>query len=232
MPLSRRDFLTRFASIGATLAGLAAAPGPMMELLGETAGAAAGGLSPANLRTFIAVCEAVCSFDGRNPPPARLSGRSQPTAGDLGDRFAAEYRAQSAAIQQTLALLLALVEQAPRTGPPLGAVSVQDLAAFGGHAFSQLGVPLRLRFIRSWASDFDPGPAGLEGFDTVGALHRGIAAALIQLSSLFYYQDPRSWSALGYGGPWLHREHENEEMPFSHLGHDVVRIYYGDGVVA
>ena len=231
MPLSRRAFLTRLGSLGAAFAGLAAAPGPIMDMLGATASAAGGEPSPENLRTFVAVCEAVCSFDGRNPPPARVAGRSQPTATDTGERFASEYRAQSASIQQTFDLLLTLVEQAPRTPPPLGAVSVQDLAAYGGRSFSELNVPLRLRFIRSWASDFDPVPVGVDGFDSIGTLHRGSAAALVQLSSLFYYQDPRTWPPLGYGGPWLHREHESEEMPFSHLGHDVVHIDYGHGVV-
>jgi hypothetical protein len=231
MPLSRRAFLTQLASLGASLSASAAVPGPVAKLLGDVARAADSELSAARLRTFVAVCEAVCSFDGRIPPPARAGGLAQPTAADAGARFAAEYRAQSAGVRQTLDLLLGLVEQAPRTPPPIGATSAQDLAAYGGRSFGVLDVPLRLRFVRSWAGDFNPAPAGLDGFADVGALHRGVAAALIQLGSLFYYQDPRSWRTLGYGGPWLHRAHEDEEMPFSHHGHAVERVFCGQGVV-
>jgi hypothetical protein len=232
MPLSRRAFLRQSASLGAGLAALAAVPGPVAELLGDVARAAAGELSADNRRTFVAVCEAVCSFDGRTPPPARVDGRPHPTAADAGARFAAEYRAQSPGLRQTLDLVLALVEQAPRTPPPLGATSAEDLAAYLGRSFTQLDVPLRLRFVRSWAADFDPVPLGVQGFDDVGGLHRGVAAALIQLGCLFYYEDPRSWPPLGYGGPWLHRVHEDEELPFSHHGHGVERVLYGEGVVA
>jgi hypothetical protein len=231
MPLSRRAFVTQLASLGASLAASAAVPGPVAKLLGDVARAVESELSAASLRTFVAVCEAVCSFDGRTPPPARVNGRAHPTAADAGARFAAEYRAQSAGMRQTFDLLLALVEQAPRT-PPTGATSAQDFAAYRGRSFSRLAVALRLRFIRSWASDFDPAPIGIAGFDDIGGLHRGVASALIQLGSFFYYQDPRSWLSLGYGGPWLHRAHENEELPFSHRGHAVERVFYGEGVVA
>src|SRR5258705_3006359 len=123
MPLSRRAFLTQSASLGAGLAALAAVPGPVAELLGDVAHAAAGDLSAANLRTYVAVCEAVCSFDGRTPPPARVDGRPHPTAADAGKRFAAEYAAQSPALRQTFDLVLAVVEQSPRTPPPIGAAS-------------------------------------------------------------------------------------------------------------
>jgi hypothetical protein len=232
MPLSRRAFLAQSASLGAALAALAAAPGPVGELLGDVAEAAGTEISAANLATFVAVCEAVCSFDGRMPPPSRVDGRPHPTAADAGTRFAAEYRVQSAGLRQTLDLVLALTEQAPRLPPPLGATSVEDLAAYGVRSFSGLDVPLRLRFIRSWAADFDPVPLGIQGFGDVGTLHRGAASALIQLGCVFYYQDPRSWPPLGYGGPWLQRKHEGEEMPFSHHGHGVERVLYGDGVVA
>jgi hypothetical protein len=232
MPLSRRAFLTQSASLGAGLAALAAMPGPVAELLGDVARAASGELSADNLRTFVAACEAVCSFDGHTPPPPRVDGRPHPTAADAGARFAAEYRAQSAGLRQTFDLVLPLVEQAPRTPPPIGAASAEDLVAYGGRSFSQLDVPLRLRFVRSWAADFDPVPLGVQGFDDVGSLHRGVAAALIQLGCLFYYQDPRSWLPLGYGGPWLKRRHEDEELPFSHHGHGVERVLYGEGVVA
>jgi hypothetical protein len=232
MPLSRRAFLTQSASLGAGLAALAAMPGPVAKLLGDVALAAEGELSADNLRTYVAVCEAVCSFDGRTPPPARVDDRPHPTAAHAGARFAAEYRAQSAGLRQTFDLVLPLVEQAPRTPPPIGATSAEDLAAYRGRSFSELDVPLRLRFVRSWAADFNPVPLGIEGFDDVGTLHRGVAAALIQLSCLFYYQDPRSWRPLGYGGPWLQRRHEGEELPFSHHGHGVERVLYGEGVVA
>jgi hypothetical protein len=232
MPLNRRAFLTEVASLGASLAASAAVPGPLATLLGDTARAAESGVSAANLHTFVAVCEAVCSFDGHTPPPARVHGRAQPTAADAGTRFAAEYSAQSAGLRQTFDLLLALVEQAPRTKPPIGATSARDLAAYGGRSFSQLDVALRLRFIRSWARDLGRAPIGIAGFDDVGTLHRGVAAGLIQLGCLFYYQDPRSWRPLGYGGPWLHRRHESEELPFSHRGHSVNRVFYGHGVIA
>jgi hypothetical protein len=232
MPLSRREFLTQSASLGAALTALAAVPGPIADLLGDSALAAAGDLSADHLVTYVALCEAVCSFDGRNPPPGRVDGRPHPTAADAGKRFAAEYSAQSPAMRQTFDLLLTLVEQAPRTPPPLGATSAEDLAAYLGRSFTQLDVPLRLRFVRSWAADFDPLPLGVQGFDDVGGLHRGVAAALIQLGCLFYYEDPRSWPPLGYGGPWLHRVHEDEELPFSHHGHGVERVLYGEGVVA
>ena len=135
-------------------------------------------------------------------------------------------------MRQTFDLLFALVENAPGAPPPTGATSAQDLAAYGGRSFTGLDVKLRLRFIRSWASDFDPASVGIPGFADVGALHRGVAAALIQLGTLFYYQDPRSWRPLGYGGPWLHRSHEDEEMPFSHRGHGVERVFYGQGILA
>jgi hypothetical protein len=232
MPLSRRAFVTHLASLGASLAASAAVPGPVAKLLGDVARAAGNELSAASLRTFVAVCEAVCSFDGRTPPPARVNGRAQPTAADAGTRFAAEYRAQSGGMRQTFDLLFALVEGTPGTPPPTGATSAQDLAAYRGRSFSGLDVGLRLRFIRSWASDFDPAPIGIAGFDDIGGLHRGVASALIQLGSLFYYEDPRSWRSLGYGGPWLHRAHENEEMPFSHHGHGVEQVFYGQGIVA
>ena len=232
MPLSRRDFLTQSASLGAALTALAAIPGPLAELLGDNALAAAGELSAENLRTYVALCEAVCSFDGRTPPPARVDGRPHPTAADAGKSFAAEYAAQSAAMRQTFDLLLTLVEQAPRTPPPIGAASPQDLVDYRGRSFSQLDVPLRLRFLRGWAADFDPAPIGIAGFEDVGALHRGVAAAMIQLGCVFYYADPRSWPPLGYGGPWLQRSHESEELPFSHHGHAVEPVLYGDGVVA
>jgi hypothetical protein len=232
MPLSRRAFLKQSASLGAGLATLSAVPGPVAALLGDVPLAAEGELSADNLRTYVAVCEAVCSFDGRTPPPARVDGRPHPTAADAGARFAAEYRAQSAGLRRTLDLLLALVEQAPRTPPPIGATSADDLAAYRGRSFSELDVPLRLRFARSWAADFTPVPLGVEGFDDVGTLHRGVAAGLIQLGCLFYYDDPRSWPPLGYGGPWLQRSHEDEELPFSHHGHGVERVLYGQGVVA
>jgi hypothetical protein len=232
MPLSRRDFLTQSASLGAALTALAAMPGPIAELLGGTALAAGNELSADHLRTYVAICEAVCSFDGRTPPPPRVAGRPHPTAADAGQRFAAEYAAQTAAMRQTFDLVLALVEQAPRTPPPVGAATVQDLVDYGGRPFSQLDVSLRLRFIRSWAADFSTAPVGVQGFENVGALHRGIASALIQLGCFYYYQDPRSWPPLGYGGPWLHRRHEGEELPFSHHGHGVERVLYGGGVVA
>jgi hypothetical protein len=232
MPLSRRAFLTQSASYGAALAALAAAPGPVAELLGNVARAAEGELSEDNLRTFVAVCEAVCSFDGRTPPPARVDGRPHPTAADAGALFAVEYRAQSPALRQTFDTVLTLVDAAPRTPPPIGAASVEDLAAYGGRSFSELDVPLRLRFIRSWAADFNPAPLGVQGFADVGTLHRGVAGGLIQLGCIFYYQDPRSWLPLGYGGPWLQRRHEDEELPFSHHRHGVERVLYGQGVVA
>jgi len=232
MPLSRRAFLAQLTSLGASLTALAGLPGPVAQLLGDVARAATGGLSADNLRTFVAVCEAVCSFDGRTPPPARVGGRAHPTAADAGTRFATEYSAQSAGIRQTFDLLLTLVEQSPRTPPPIGATTVGDLAAYSERSFSELDVPLRLRFIRSWAADFDPVPVGVTGFSDVGALHRGVASAVIQLGSVFYYEDPRSWPPLGYGGPWLHRRHEGEELPFSHHGHGVERVFYGQGVVA
>jgi hypothetical protein len=232
MDLSRRAFLTQSASLGAALAALAAVPGPIAELLGDVAPAAAAELSEANLRTFVAVCEAICSFDGLTPPPARVDGLPHPTAADAGARFAAEYRAQSAGLRQTFDLLLALVELGPGTPPPIGATSVADLLAYLPRSFSGLDVPLRLRFVRSWASDFNPLPIGIAGFADIGALHRGVAAALIQLGCFFYYEDPRSWPPLGYGGPWLKRRHEDEEMPFSHHGHGVERVSYGWGVVA
>ena len=207
MALSRRAFLTQSASLGAALAALAAVPGPVAELLGDVARAAAGELSAANLRTFVGVCEAVCSFDDRTPPPARVDGLPLPTAADVGVRFAAEYRAQSTGLRHTFDLLLGLVEQAPRTPPPIGATSLEDLLAYRERPFSQLDVPLRLRFIRSWAGDFDALATGIAGFADLGALHRGVATGLIQLGSFFYYQDPRSWRPLGYGGPWLNRSH-------------------------
>jgi hypothetical protein len=232
MPLSRRDFLTQSASLGAALTALAAIPGPLAELLGDTALAATGELSAENLRTYVALCEAVCSFDGRTPPPARVDGRPHPTAADAGKSFAAEYAAQSAAMRQTFDLLLTLVEQAPRTPPPIGAASPQDLVDYRGRSFSQLDVPLRLRFVRSWAADFSTAPVGVQGFEDVGALHRGVAAGMIQIGCLFYYSDPRSWPPLGYGGPWLNRKHESEELPFSHDGHGVERVLYGGGVIA
>jgi hypothetical protein len=232
MPLSRRDFLAQSASLGTALAALAAIPGPIAELLGDTALAAGNGLSADRLRTYVALCEAVCSFDGRTPPPARVAGRPHPTAADAGRRFAAEYAAQSGGLRQTLDLLLTVVEQSPRTPPPIGAASPTDLVSYGGRSFSQLDVPLRLRFLRSWAADFDTAPAGVPGFEDLGALHRGIAAAMIQLGCFFYYEDPRSWPPLGYGGPWLHRRHTSEELPFSHHGHSVEGVLYGDGVVA
>jgi hypothetical protein len=232
MPLSRRDFLTQSASLGAALTALAAMPGPLAELLGNTALAAEGELSADNLRTYVAICEAVCSFDGRTPPPGRVDGRPHPTAADAGKRFATEYAAQSPALRQTFDLVLAVVEQSPRTPPPIGAASAQDLVDYGGRSFSQLDVPLRLRFVRSWAADFDTTPVGVQGFEDVGALHRGIASAMIQLGCFYYYQDPRSWGPLGYGGPWLDRTHEGEELPFSHHGHRVERVLYGGGVVA
>src|ERR1700716_3706263 len=137
MPLSRRAFLTQSASLGAGLAALAAMPGPVAELLGNAAAAASGELSADNLRTFVAVCEAGCSFDGRTPPPARVGGRAHPTAADAGPRFAAEYRAQSAGIRQPFDLLLTVVEQSPRTPPPIGAISAEDLAAYSGRSFSE-----------------------------------------------------------------------------------------------
>jgi hypothetical protein len=232
MPLSRRDFLTQSASLGAGLAALAAIPGPIAELLGDTALAAGNQLSADHLATYVALCEAVCSFDGHNPPPARVAGRPHPTAADAGKRFAAEYAAQSAAMRQTFDLLLTLVEQAPRTPPPIGAASPQDLVDYGGRSFSQLDVALRLRFVRSWAADFSTAPLGIQGFEDVGALHRGVAGAMIQIGCLFYYEDPRSWPPLGYGGPWLRRRHASEELPFSHHGHGVDRVLYGGGVVA
>src|ERR1700738_2849700 len=166
MPLSRRMFLAQLASLGASPTASAAVPGPGQKVLGGVARAADGELSAASLRTFVAACEAACSFDGRTPPPARVNGRApppaaaaanrraQPTAADAGTRFAAEYRAQSAGMRQTFDLLFGLVENAPRTPPPTGATSAQDLAAYGGRSFSELDVALRLRFIRSWASDF------------------------------------------------------------------------------
>jgi hypothetical protein len=232
MALSRRAFLTQSASLGAALAALPAVPGPVAQLLGNVAPAGQGELSADNLGTFVAVCEAVCSFDGRTPPPARVDGRPHPTAADAGTRFAAEYRAQSAGLRQTFDLLLALVEHAPRTPPPIGATSAEDLVAYRGRSFRELDVPLRLRFIRSWAGDFDALATGIAGFADLGALHRGVATGLIQLGSFFYYQDPRSWRPLGYGGPWLQRAHTDEEMPFSHHGHGVERVSYGEGVVA
>jgi hypothetical protein len=258
MALSRRAFLTQSASLGAALASLAAVPGPLAELLGDVALAAQGEFSADNLRIFVAVCEAVCSFDGRTPPPARVDGRPHPTAADAGARFAAEYRAQSTGLRQTFDILLALVEQAPRTPPPIGATSAGDLAAYGERSFSELDVALRLRFVRSWAGDFDRVPVGVQGFVDVGTLPRGVAAAvvqlgdplgvgafhdlgtlhravasgLIQLGAFFYYQDPHSWRPLGYGGPWLQRSHEDEEMPFSHHGHGVEPVFYGEGVIA
>jgi hypothetical protein len=232
MPLSRRDFLTQSASLGAGLAALAAIPGPIADLLGDAALAAANQLSSDHLHTYVALCEAVCSFDGRTPPPARVDGAPHPTAADAGQRFAAEYAAQSPALRQTFDLLLAVVEQAPRTPPPIGAASPQDLVDYGGRSFSQLDVPLRLRFFRSWAADFDTTPVGVDGFEDIGALHRGVASAMVQIGCLFFYEDPRSWRPLGYGGPWLHRRHESEEMPFSHHGHGVERVLYGEGVVA
>jgi hypothetical protein len=232
MPLSRREFLTQSASLGAALAALAAVPGPIAELFGDTALAAGNQLSADKLRTYVALCEAVCSFDGRTVPPARVDGRPAPTAADAGERFAAEYAAQTPAMRQTFDLVLTVVEQAPRTPPPIGAATPEDLVGYGGRSFSRLDIALRLRFLRSWAADFDAAPVGIQGFDDVGALHRGIAAAMIQLGCFYYYQDPRSWPPLGYGGPWLHREHESEEMPFSHHSHSVERVLYGDGVVA
>jgi hypothetical protein len=232
MPLSRRDFLTQSASFGAGLAALAAIPGPIADLLGDTALAAGNDLAPDHLATYVALCEAVCSFDGRKAPPGRVAGRPHPTAADAGKRFAAEYAAQSAAMRQTFDLLLTLVEQAPRTPPPIGAASAQDLVDYGGRSFSQLDVPLRLRFVRSWAADFSTAPLGIQGFEDVGALHRGVAAGMIQIGCLFYYDDPRTWPPLGYGGPWLRRRHESEELPFSHHGHRVERVLYGGGVVA
>jgi hypothetical protein len=232
--VSRRQFLAQSASLGAALAALAAVPGPIAELLGgggvDTAAAAE--LSEPKLRTFVAACEAVCSFDGRTPPPASVNGLPHPTAADAGARFAAEYGPQSAGLRQTFDLLLALVELGPVTPPPIGATSAADLLAYLPRSFSALDVPLRLRFIRSWAADFDPLPISVAGFADIGALHRGIAAALIQLSCFFFYEDPRSWPPLGYGGPWLHRPHENEELPFSHHGHGVEPVFYGPGVVA
>jgi hypothetical protein len=232
MPLSRRDFLSQSASLGAALGALAAIPGPIADMLADTALAAEGELSADNLRTYVALCEAVCSFDGRTPPPGRVDGRPAPTAADAGKRFAAEYAAQSPALRQTFDLVLTLVEQSPRTPPPIGAASAQDFADYGGRSFSQLGVALRLRFVRSWAADFDTTPVGVQGFEDVGALHRGVASAMIQLGCFYYYQDPRSWPPLGYGGPWLRRKHESEELPFSHHGHGVERVLYGGGVVA
>jgi hypothetical protein len=232
MALSRRAFLTQSASFGAAVAALAAAPGPVARLLGDAAFGAEGDLSTDNLRTYVAVCEAVCSFDGRTPPPARVDGRPHPTAADAGTRFAAEYRAQSPGMRQTFDLLLTLVEQAPRTPPPIGAASAQDLVDYGGRPFSGLDVPLRLRFVRSWASDFDTTQVGVQGFEDVGALHRGVASGLIQIGCFYLYQDPRSWRPLGYGGPWLGRRHESEELPFSHNSHGVERVLYGEGVVA
>src|ERR1700737_4102437 len=126
MALSRRAFLTHSASLGAALAALAAVPGPVAELLGDAARAATGELSAAGLRTFVAVCEAVCSFDGRTPPPARVDGLAPPTArGGAG----------------------------ARPPPPIGAASLEDLVAYRERSFSELDVPLRLRFVRSWARD-------------------------------------------------------------------------------
>jgi hypothetical protein len=234
--ISRREFMAESAALGTALAALAATPGPLRELLGETALGQGSELSPENLRTFVAAVEGVCSFDGRSPPPGRLNGRSHPTAADAGARFADEYRNQYPAFRQTADIVLSVAEQAPRTPPPVGAVTAQDFAAYGGRSFTQLDIPLRLRLLRSWLGDHNPTPVdpqdSLAGIRDVGTLHRAIAIAAIQLPSFFYYQDRRAWAPVGWTGPWLRRRHKGEDLPFSHREHLVYPLRLGEGAAS
>jgi hypothetical protein len=230
--ISRRQFMAQSAALGTALAALAAAPGPLRELLGTTALGQGGELSPDNLRTFVAATEAVCSFDGTTPPPGRVNGRSHPTAADAAASFANEYRNQYPAFRQTADIVLSVSEQAPRTPPPVGAVTTDDFAAYGGRSFTELDIPLRLRLIRSWLTDHNPTPVDpqnlLAGIRDVGTLHRAIAIAAIQLPSFFYYRDPRAWAPIGWTGAWLgRRRHKGEDLPFSHHDHQVYGVRFG-----
>jgi hypothetical protein len=235
--LTRRDLVGRAGA----LAGLwALSTGGWLRLPVAAAEARADGLSQANLSTFVAAVEAVCSFDGVHPPPRTIAGRTQPSAEDAAGAFDAEYRAQLKGFRDTVDLVLTFTEQAPRTPPPLGAVTPKDLAAYGGHTFSELEIPLRLHLLRSWQADhnhapLDPPLVAATGIPDFGTLHRAIAYGATQLCTLFYYFDQRTWRSVGWGGPWLGRDHEAEELPFSHHGghsHEPYRVRFGGGVVA
>ncbi len=228
---TRREFVARMGALGTALAGLAAGPGPLRSMLGDAALADGNDISSANLATFVAAVEAVCSFDGMNPPPANINGAPQPSAADAGNRFAADYRTEYAGFRQTADIVLPVAEQGPRTPPPFGAVTVQDLATYGGRSFSELSIPLRLRFARSWLADHNPTPLdpqyAVAGIPDVGTLHRAIVVAAYQLTSFFYYSDPRTWSPVGWAGPWLNRAHQGEDLPFSHADHSVYEVDQG-----
>ena len=222
--------MVRAGSVG-VLAALATVPGPLRDALDGTALAADGEISPANLATYLAAVEAVCSHDGKTPPPERAGRFPQPSAADAGRRFATTYRTAYPGFRQNADVVLPFAEQGPRTAPPLGAVSAADLLAYGGRSFTELDVGLRLRLLRSWLADHDRTPldptyASL-GIPDVGTLHRAVVLAAIQLATLAYFADPRTWQPVRYGGPWLGRDHEGEELPFSHAGHEIYDIDFG-----
>ena len=223
--------MVRTGALGTALAGLLVVPGPLRELMGDVALADSAEISAANLATFVAAVEAVCSFDDKTPPPASINGAPQPSAADAGARFAADYASQYAGFRQSADIVLPVAEQGPRTPPPAGAVSAEDLAAYGGLGFSELSIPLRLHFLRSWLADhnttpLDPRYAAV-GIPDVGTLHRAIVVAAYQLTSFFYYGDPRTWPSVGYKGPWLNRDHTGEDLPFSHHDHGAYEIEMG-----
>lgn len=205
--INRREFLAQSAALGGVLAAIAAAPGPLRDLLGTDAVAQSSGLSPDNLRTFVAAVEAICSFDGKSPPPSSVNGRAQPSAADAGARFAGEYANQYAGFRQLVDIVLPVAEIAPRTPPPTGAVTMEDFVAYGERPFSELEIPLRLRFVRSWLADHNSSPLDpqnrVAGIADVGTLHRAIAVAALQLTTFFYYQDPRTWQSVGWHGPLI-----------------------------
>lgn len=232
---TRRRLLESAGGLAA-LTALGTLDGPL-RWADAQAQASGGGLSDAGLATFTAVVEAICSFDGKGPPPGRIRGRRQPGAHDAARRFDAEYRAQVAGFRQAVDLVLAFTEEAPRTPPPLGAVTAQDLVAYGGKTFTQLEIPLRLRLLRSWQADhnrtpLDPPLVEATGIPDYGTLHRAVAYGATQLSTLFYYFDRRTWPPLGWTGPWLGRSHHGEDLPFSHGEHRRYTVRYGGGVVA
>ena len=228
---TRREFVARMGAIGTALAALAAVPGPLRDVLGDVALADSSDISSSNLAIFVAAVEAVCSFDGVNPPPASINGAPQPSAEDAGNRFAADYRTEYAGFRQIADIVLPIAEQGPRTPPPFGAVSVEDLATYGGRSFSELAIPLRLHFARSWLADHNATPLDPEyavaGIPDVGTLHRAIVVAAYQLTSFFYYIDPRTWAPAGWGGPWLNRDHRGEDLPFSHADHSIYDVDQG-----
>jgi hypothetical protein len=230
--ISRRTLLLTAGALGA----LAATPWPL-RVRDAAAQASQPGLSEPALATYVAAVEAICSFDGNGPPPVRVGSASQPDAAQVGQRFDAEFRAQLPAFRDGVDLVLTLTEQAPRTPPPLGAVTPDDLAAYQARGFSELDIPLRLRLVRSWQFDhnrvpLDPPIADLTGMSDFGTLHRAVAQLLTQLTTLYYYSDARTWPLVGWTGPWLGRSHEGEDLPFSHHGHEAYPVDYGNAVVA